>query len=558
MTGRDRRQARAAKAERVRAERAERQIRRPGPRGWMGRGGGEMNVISSAPEYRGTTVQVCGLWPYSSGSGAPMIGVPLGRHLFSQATVCCDPISWFQRAKLISNPSAFILALPAMGKSTLVRRMATGLTGYGVIPMFLGDLKPDYVPLVRELDGQVISLGRGRGFLNVLDPGDAREAVALLRNSAAAEQVAADAAAAELSRLAAGDPEREVVAERLVLHSARAQRHDELAAELLQDVQARRLAMVSSLISIARREAPSDREETIIDQALKVLEREHQGVPVLGDLLKVIQDAPDDVRAVALDRGDMNRYREITDQLEASLIGLTSGGRLGETFSRQTSQRMVRDRPVVFDVSGIDEGDEQLQAAILLACWSDGFATVNVAAALADAGLEPQRHYLVVMDELHRALRVGVGLVDRLDLLTRVNREKGVGQIMITHTMRDLRSLRSEEDRKKAEGFVERSGMVIMGGLPSVEMPQLTEVVNLSQRERDLVSGWSTPGAWDEKRGEDSPPPGRGNFLIKVGGKPGIPLNVRLTDSEKAINDTNRRWHVASRAGGRAEAEVRA
>lgn len=553
VTGDDRRQKRAIKAERQRAARAE---RRAGPRGWRGRGGGEMNIISPAPEYRGTTVQVCGLWPYSSGSGAPMIGVPLGRHLFSQATVCCDPISWFQRAKLISNPSAFILALPAMGKSTLVRRMATGLSGYGVIPMFLGDLKPDYVPLVRELGGQVISLGRGRGFLNVLDPGDAREAVALLRQSAEAEQAAADAAGAELASFSMGDREWDAAAERVRYHLARAQHHNELAAELLQDVQARRLAMVSALIAIARRAAPTDREETIVDQALKVLERDHEGVPVLGDLLKVIQAAPPEVRAVALDRGDMDRYREITDQLEASLIGLTSGGRLGETFARQTSHRMVRDRAVVFDVSGIDEGDEQLQAAILLACWSDGFATVNVASALADAGLEPQRHYLVVMDELHRALRVGVGLVDRLDLLTRVNREKGVGQIMITHTMRDLRSLRSEEDRKKAEGFVERSGMVIMGGLPSVEMPQLTEVVNLSRRERELVSGWSTPGAWDEKRGEDTPPPGRGNFLIKVGGKPGIPLNVRLTQAEISINDTNRRWHVASRAGGRSPAEV--
>ena len=33
----------------------------------------------------------------------------------------------------------------------------------------LGDLKPDYVDLIGALDGQVIRLGRGRGYLNVLD-----------------------------------------------------------------------------------------------------------------------------------------------------------------------------------------------------------------------------------------------------------------------------------------------------------------------------------------------------------------------------------------------------
>jgi len=58
-----------------------------------------------------------------------MTGVPLGRNLLSGATLCCDPISWFQRANLISNPSAFVLGKPGLGKSTVVRRMALGLAG---------------------------------------------------------------------------------------------------------------------------------------------------------------------------------------------------------------------------------------------------------------------------------------------------------------------------------------------------------------------------------------------------------------------------------------------
>ena len=107
---------------------------------------------------------------------------------------------------------------------------------------------------------------------------------------------------------------------------------------------------------------------------------------------------------------------------------------------------------------------------MLLACWSAEFGMVNVAHALADAGLERRRHYFVIMDELWRALRAGRGMVDRVDALTRLNRQRGVGMAMVSHTMSDLLALASEEDRMKAKGFVERSGMVICGGLPGAEI----------------------------------------------------------------------------------------
>lgn len=480
-------------------------VSRPGPRGWLGRGRGADTLVEAPDEYRATTVQVCGLWPWVVGSGTPMIGVPFGRHTTSGATLCCDPISWFQRANLIANPSVFVLGKPGLGKSTGVRRMATGLSGYGVMPLVLGDLKPDYVDLVQALGGQVISLGRGRGFLNILDPGEASAAAARLTGKA--------------------------------------------KASILADAHGRRLTMVSALITILRSAPLTDREETIVDRALRILDDRHDGVPVLGDLLKVVQDAPEELRAVALDRGDDARYRDITENLEASLIGLTTGGRLGETFSQPTTNPMRRDRPVVFDVSGIDDSEMDLQAATLLACWSAGFGSVNVANVLADAGLEPRRHYFVIMDELWRALRAGRGMVDRVDALTRLNRQRGVGMAMISHTMSDLLSLPSESDRLKAKGFIERSGMVICGGLPAAEMPLLTSAVPLSQAEQNLLIGWQDPPAWDPHTGAEAAPPGRGKFLVKVGGRPGIPVEVQLTDAELAINDTNKLWHEQSRVG---------
>lgn len=77
--------------------------------------------------------------------------------------------------------------------------------------------------------------------------------------------------------------------------------------------------------------------------------------------------------------------------------------------------------------------------------------------------MAPKRKYLLVLDELWQALRAGHGMVDRLDSLTRLNRAWGIGMAMASHTMSDLTSL-SEEDRDKAIGLVERSGMVVAAG----------------------------------------------------------------------------------------------
>ena len=50
---------------------------------------------------------------------------------------------------------------------------------------------------------------------------------------------------------------------------------------------------------------------------------------------------------------------------------------------------------------------------------SYGFGAINIANVLADAGLEPRRHYFIVLDELWRALRAGQGMVDRVDAVHR-------------------------------------------------------------------------------------------------------------------------------------------
>ncbi|MEU5909192.1 ATP/GTP-binding protein [Micromonospora sp. NPDC047527] len=468
-------------------------------RGWDGPGGGKVGYLDAPTMWRATTVQACGLWPFSAGSGAPMSGVPLGQHLFTGATVCGDPISWFTRAKYISNPSLFMLGMPGLGKSTLINRMAVGLAATGVVPLVLGDLKPDYADTVRALGGQVISIGRGVGGINVLDPG----AMGL-----AAERIGGKAGQA-------------------------------LAAE----THGRVLNMVAALLTIVRGRALDDHEQAVLSACLRHLrERTPNGrAPILPDLLRVLEEGPDRVRAVTLDRGQETRYRDAVDPLHRSLLGILDGA-LGDTFGSSTSTRINLDAPAVcIDISRIGESDTQLTAAAMLAAWSDGLGTVAAAHAMADAGMAPRRWFFTILDELWRPLRAASGIVDRIDALTRLNRSLGLGDAKITHTLKDAEALGTDADRAKARGFVERAGIVACAGLPAAEMTDLGRVIGLSRREIELVSSWSSPPGWASS-GSNEEPPGRGRFLIKVGGRPGIPIRVSITDTERRLHDTNLRW----------------
>ncbi len=458
-----------------------------------------MRFLQPPLTYRGTTMQVCGLYPYAVPSSAPGIGVPLGPHLESGVRVAGDPISWFTEARLLSNPSMFVEAIPGIGKTSLVMHMAVGLAALGVLPMVMADIRPDYVRMTRALGGQVIALGSGVGHLNPLDLGIAPWAATQL-------------------------PERE-------------------REEVLADAAARRRTRVEALIKLSRRADPTDRERNIIDRALAVLDERTTGTPLLADLLQVVRDAPEAVRAVALDRGDMDRYRSVTEGLEATLLGLASGSRFGDMFSKPTSEPMQLDRAVNFDVSRLRQSDEDTQAAAMTMCWSYGYANIGAAQILADAGVIPRQYYFCINDEFHRALRAGGGgMVEVQDQVSRLNREDGTGLVWITHTMSDLLALPREEDRQKAIGFVERSGMVALGGLPPREMTMLNQVVPLTRSEQSMITSWSAPGGWSSDLGRQAPPPGRGNFLIKVGRNPGVPFNLRLHPDELDLSVSARRW----------------
>ena len=460
-----------------------------------------MTWLEAPAMWRGTTVQVCGLWPFAAGAGSPSAGAPLGQNLLTGATVCADPVSWFRQAGLIANPSMFVIGRPGTGKSTLLVRMLIHLAATGVRPLVLGDLKPDYVPVVRWLGGQVIPVGRGIGGINILDPGAA---------GAAASRVGGQAG------------------ERL-----RAEAHG------------RALAMTAALVTLVRGRPVDDHEQAVLAAALHHLAERHpaSSPPVLPDLVAVLDAGPDRVRAVTLDRGSERRYRMAVDPLHRSLIGLLDGP-LGTVFGSATTTRIDLDAPAVaVDISRIGEADAQLTAAAMLAAWSEGLGCVSACHALADAGLVPQRWYFAVLDELWRPLRAAGGLIDRIDAITRLNRAWGLGQAMITHTLKDLDAVGSDADRAKARGFAERAGMLACMGLPRSELADLGQVVGLSRREEDLITSWSSPSGWGHPASAAAPPPGLGKCLLKVGGRPGVPVRIQITETERQLHDTNARWH---------------
>lgn len=470
---------------------------------YTGRGSGQGPGVPPVRLWRGTSQQVCGLWPLSQSAEAPMIGAPLGAMIGGSGTVCGDHISWFKQG-LITSPSALVLGLNGYGKSSLVRRVMAYHAYSGTHSMVLGDIKPDYVDLIDALEGQVIEIGRGGAGINPLDAGNVGEAAGRLR--------------------AAGMPAA--------------------ADDMLEGAHERRKTMLFSLIQISRGTAPTNLEELIIDEALRVMDIDSsRGQAALGDLLETIRSAPAPVMEVAMARGSRARYQDSTEDLEIALMALLRG-RMGSIFSARTTTPMRIDRSVVFDVSALEQANKDLQAAVLLSTWSYGFATIELSQTLADAGLAPRRSYNLVMDELWRILGTSSGMVDRINSLTRLNRTVGCGQMMITHSLTDFTALASMEDRAKAMTFAEKANMLYLGACTEREVEALRRVRPFNDEEVSTLLSWNASAVWDRWEKAPGPLPGLGKMMLKTSGAPGLAFQVRFTPDEEVLSNTSKRWDV--------------
>lgn len=227
-------------------------------------------------------------------------------------------------------------------------------------------------------------------------------------------------------------------------------------------------------------------------------------------------------------------YRAQVRGLLADLHGFSNRmTKFGRLFGDQTTARIDLSRPVDFDISALAQSGDDVVAAVLATTWTSAFAAKNAADVLAEEGLQPRRNHVIIMDEMHRALRASPLMVEKLDLLTRLNRQWGVGQIMITHTFKDLMCMETPAQNTKARGFVERSEIKVLGALSRIEVDRYLRGecgLPVSRREEDMLEDWATPVNF----GSDASHKGLGRFLIKLGGLPGIPINVEMCPLEKA------------------------
>ena len=476
--------------------------------------------------YTAPTSQVCGLFPFVVGSGSPKVGVPLGQHVIFGETICFDPFFWL-RDKIVTNPGVFVIGQPGIGKSSTVKRLIMGMAGFGHRPLILGDVKPDYPDVIRALGGQVISLGRGKDRINPLDKGPISYAAKRLE--------------------VAGLPDE--------------------ARRLNEEATGRRLSLLVGLCEVGRRGDPVlPHEEVMLANCLNFFDNRGVEAPLLSDVVRLLRDPPMELVSESgfvvpgHERLTSQAEREMAKQTQSGLtalqlrglegflnaaqpvfhtLELMLKGSLRGIFDGPTTTPMDLDAPAVeIDISSISSvDDDQGIAASMLAVWSYSFSTVDAALELSDAGLIPRRNYVAVLDELWRALRGSSGLVDRIDSLTRVNRQKSMAQIMVTHSLSDLEALTNENDRAKARGLIDRSGTKLIGAVPSNELDMIAEHVGgLTRAERDMVSRWTAPADWSG----ESIHPGMGRMLIKAGERSGLPVAVTLTPTELELYETTK------------------
>ncbi|GIG57116.1 ATPase [Longispora fulva] len=457
--------------------------------GWRGRGLGRAANIPTGMSYQGTTTQVCGLFPYVAGSGSPVTGVPIGRHMLWGEVVCMDPLAWM-RAGLTTNPGIFLVGQPGSGKSAITKRLVMGMTSFGTRALILGDTKGEYTRLVEYLGGQVIRVGRGLDTINPLDAGPLGQAMARMTG-------------------------RE--AERLRL-----------------EIRGRRLDLLIALCTLVRGGPVKNVEHVILGRALDILTSKLDRDPTIPDVLALIRECP----AELLDAAWTDNAESYMDSARDMVFTLTllCDGSLKGLFDGPTTTAVNLDAPAVsMDISALAGAGDTLVAAAMLCCWAYGYACVDAAAALAEQGLAPQRTFLAILDELWRVIRGAPGLVELADALTRLNRHLGMASLMSTHSVIDLEALGRDEDKAKAKGFIERAAIVIMAGLPAKEVERIREIMLLTDPEAGLVRSWAAPETWLP----GAVHPGRGKYLIKTGERIGIPVELSLVDDESWLYDTD-------------------
>lgn len=463
---------------------------RPVPRswGWAAPHSGRAANVEAGISYQGTTQQVCGLFPFAVSSGAATPGVPVGRHMHTAEPIGLDPSEWL-REGLVSNTGMWIQGQPGIGKSTIVKRLMTGLVAFGFTGIVPGDVKGEYSALIENLGGRVWRIGRGLHSLNPLDAGPLKQAVA--------------------------------------------QTSGEERTRLLETVRARRRSLLEALVVIVRRAEVTVTERRLLDVALDLaVAADHTMEPTIPDVVRVLTNPPAELLSITVCESEQAFRRDSRDLLNT--LGLLCAGAIRGIFDRPSSVTADLDTPALsLDISALDDDEDEVVAAAMLSSWAWAAAVIDGSAAIGR-----RRNVFRVQDELWRALRVAPGLVERSDRVTRLGRHRGEVSAQVTHSLDDLEALPTEADRAKARGMAARNGIMVLGGMADKELDGIRRITPLTAQERGLVRSWAAPPTWVS----GSAHPGRGKYLIKSGERMGLPVAMSLVPTELRLYDTDQAW----------------
>lgn len=490
------------------------------PSGFFRPGGGGWEQIPQPPRWFATSVQVCGIYPFGAGTGRPINGSPLGRDMNTHSAVCTDHDALY-RANVISSPSAFMFGLNGLGKSSTAQTLLGGQVGRGLTPAVFDPIKGEHVPWIEELGGTVFSIGpRARHQLNVLSPGP--------------------------------------------LGYAARQIGGQVGEELLILARAKSIDLVKLVVKISRgaSEPVKDYEETAIEAIVDTI-LEHTGpneVAVTSDLVRAF-DSPSPLMLQRTGTATAAEFHTEYKRLGQTLRSLMTGD-MGQMLSGNNSVEFVPGNPggFCFDTSSIGRKNTKLLSAAMLSTWSLGMDAIDAHWELAEHEKRKQQEaadagqqyepaitwggYTTLMDEFWYPIRACEGMVDLVDGLSRTNRSVGTAELKITHSPKDLLSLPNADDREKAKGFIERSGLLLLMGLSRDDLLELSKVRPLTPKEINMVASFSQSKDWigsRRQKGAKGAPPGAGKVLLKISERVGIPVKMLRTATQMAVHDTDAR-----------------
>ncbi|MEV6527122.1 SCO6880 family protein [Longispora sp. NPDC051575] len=456
----------------------------PPRRGWARPFAGRAPKCPPIPEFRGSTGQVQGLYPWLYGQSVPPVGAYLGVDTQSGGSFSCHPIEWLQRG-MITNPNMIVTGVPGTGKSATIKAIALRLIGYGVKAFVLGDIKNEYAPLARYLGVEPVELGLGlRARLNPLDSGP-------------------------LGDNLPSDPED--------------------LRERLEEIHRRRISLLSSLLVMRLGRNLTPTEEAALSLAIQEASGETVGNtrlvdPTIPQVWALLRDpTPDMARELRVRGEDIAELREMI-RPAADALGNMVQGSLSGLFDGPTTVRPDFNAPIqTVDLSRIDgRGDETV--AMTLACVSSwGQAAISMPGG-------PLR--LMIRDELWRAMRIPA-MVRKLDSDLRLSRNDGKIELLSTHRLSDFEAVGAagSEEVTIASNLIASCDVRVLLRQDTAPLQMTKEAIGLTDTECAHIASWSGGQV--------------GRALWKIGRSESQIVQTVLSPVERQLYYTNERMALA-------------